>query len=182
MTDRNVINSALTENLAFCLSFHQNTSKHCVLINRVMQITFRWQNASRKMALGENVVVRGPSWCLVPISEFLKLTRCESHYTLNITRTRPQLIEMPSLALSPVAPVRLRRSDPARSTKWNLAVSVSYSGWEMEPSDTPFTSPFISPFTWKSKKQLKLPTQNYVHDLLHFQCALTCSVLMFLMP
>lgn len=37
-------------------------------------------------------------------------------------------MEMPSLALSPVAPVRLSRSEPARSTKWNLAVSVSNSG------------------------------------------------------
>lgn len=134
-----------------------------------MQITFRWQNASRKMALGENVVVRGPSWCLVPISEFLKLTRCESHYTLNITRTRPQLIEMPSLALSPVAPVRLSRSDPARSTKWNLAVSVSYSGWEMEPSDTPSTSPF----TWKSKKQLQLWATNTSN--LNYKCKIMCT-------
>uniref|UniRef100_A0A6B0V0B1 Putative secreted protein n=1 Tax=Ixodes ricinus TaxID=34613 RepID=A0A6B0V0B1_IXORI len=39
----------------------------------------------------------------------------------------PQLMEMPSLARSPVAPVRLSRSDPARSTKWNLAVRVSNS-------------------------------------------------------
>ena len=40
---------------------------------------------------------------------------------------RPQLMEMPSLALSPVAPVLLSLSDPARSTKWNLAVRVSKS-------------------------------------------------------
>ena len=40
--------------------------------------------------------------------------------------TRPQLMEIPSRARSPVAPVRFNRSDPARSTKWNLAVSVSY--------------------------------------------------------
>lgn len=31
--------------------------------------------------------------------------------------TRPQLMEMPSLARSPVAPVRFSRSEPARSTK-----------------------------------------------------------------
>jgi len=41
--------------------------------------------------------------------------------------TRPQLIDMPSLARSPVAPVRFSRSDPARSTKWNLAESISNS-------------------------------------------------------
>lgn len=36
-------------------------------------------------------------------------------------------MEMPSFALSPVAPVRFNLSDPARSTKWNLAVRVSNS-------------------------------------------------------
>jgi len=36
-------------------------------------------------------------------------------------------MEMPSFALSPVAPVRFSLSDPARSTKWNLAVRVSNS-------------------------------------------------------
>lgn len=41
--------------------------------------------------------------------------------------TSPQLMEMPSLARSPVAPVLFSRSEPAKSTKWNLAVSVSYS-------------------------------------------------------
>lgn len=41
--------------------------------------------------------------------------------------TKPQLIEIPSLARSPVAPVLFSLSEPARSTKWNLAVSVSYS-------------------------------------------------------
>lgn len=41
--------------------------------------------------------------------------------------TSPQLMEMPSFALSPVAPVRFNLSDPARSTKWNLAVRVSNS-------------------------------------------------------
>lgn len=46
--------------------------------------------------------------------------------------TSPQLIEIPSFARSPVAPVRFNLSDPAKSTKWNLAVSVSNStvaGW-----------------------------------------------------
>ena len=41
--------------------------------------------------------------------------------------TSPQLMEIPSLALSPVAPVLLSLSDPARSTKWNLALSCSQS-------------------------------------------------------
>ena len=41
--------------------------------------------------------------------------------------TRPQLMEIPSLALSPVAPVLFNLSEPARSTKWNLAESVSQS-------------------------------------------------------
>jgi len=36
-------------------------------------------------------------------------------------------MEIPSFARSPVAPVLLRRSDPARSTKWNFAVRVSNS-------------------------------------------------------
>ena len=47
---------------------------------------------------------------------------------------RPQLMEMPSFARSPVAPVRLSRSEPAKSTKWNLAVSVSMSPTLVEPS------------------------------------------------
>lgn len=41
--------------------------------------------------------------------------------------TRPQLMEMPSLARSPVAPVLFSLSEPARSTKWNFAVKVSNS-------------------------------------------------------
>lgn len=36
-------------------------------------------------------------------------------------------MEMPSFALSPVAPVLFNLSEPARSTKWNLAVRVSNS-------------------------------------------------------
>lgn len=44
-----------------------------------------------------------------------------------IKLTSPQLMEMPSLARSPVAPVLLSLSEPARSTKWNLADSVSNS-------------------------------------------------------
>ena len=40
---------------------------------------------------------------------------------------RPQLMEMPSFARSPVAPVLLSLSEPAKSTKWNLAVRVSMS-------------------------------------------------------
>ena len=34
-------------------------------------------------------------------------------------------MEMPSLTRSPCAAVRLRRSDPAKSTKWNLLVIVT---------------------------------------------------------
>lgn len=41
--------------------------------------------------------------------------------------TRPELMQMLSFCLSPVAPVRLRRSEPAKSTKWNFAVRVSNS-------------------------------------------------------
>ena len=49
----------------------------------------------------------------------------------HITLTSPQLMDMPSLALSPVAPVLFSLSEPARSTKWNFAVSVSISpSWE----------------------------------------------------
>lgn len=46
---------------------------------------------------------------------------------LSMPLTSPQLMEMPSLALSPVAPVLFSRSLPARSTKWNFAVSISTS-------------------------------------------------------
>ena len=42
-------------------------------------------------------------------------------------RTRPQLMEIPSRARSPVAPVRLSRSEPAKSTKLNFAVNTSTS-------------------------------------------------------
>lgn len=41
--------------------------------------------------------------------------------------TNPQLMEIPSLARSPVAPVRFNRSEPAKSTKCNLAIRVSNS-------------------------------------------------------
>jgi hypothetical protein len=51
----------------------------------------------------------------------------QNYHTAQIKLTRPQFIEIPSFARSPVAPVLLRRSDPARSTKWNLAVRVSNS-------------------------------------------------------
>lgn len=72
-------------------------------------------------------------------------------FLLNEVCTRPQLMEMPSRARSPVAPVRLSRSDPARSTKWNFAVRVSYSAWVsvIEPSASPFTSAPTDPFAFK---------------------------------
>lgn len=38
----------------------------------------------------------------------------------------PLLMLMPSYKVAPEAPVRLARSDPAKSTKWNLAVMYSY--------------------------------------------------------
>lgn len=41
--------------------------------------------------------------------------------------TNPQLMDIPSLALSPVAPVRFNRSEPAKSTKCNFAIRVSNS-------------------------------------------------------
>lgn len=41
--------------------------------------------------------------------------------------SKPQLMEIPSLARSPVAPVRFSLSEPARSTKWNLALNVTNS-------------------------------------------------------
>ena len=53
-------------------------------------------------------------------------------------------MEMPSLARSPVAPVRLSLSEPARSTKCNLADSVSNS----DPASPPFDPPV--PFGWPS--------------------------------
>ena len=39
--------------------------------------------------------------------------------------SRPWLIWMPSLSVLPVAPVFLMRSEPAKSTKWNLAEMFS---------------------------------------------------------
>jgi len=43
-------------------------------------------------------------------------------------------MEIPSRARSPVAPVRLRRSEPAKSTKLNFAVSTSTSFSAVLPS------------------------------------------------
>lgn len=54
--------------------------------------------------------------------------------------TKPQLIEIPSFARSPVAPVRFSRSEPARSTKWNLAVNVSNSVTEDTVESASFPS------------------------------------------
>lgn len=55
-------------------------------------------------------------------------TEVFSHWQIRICfLTSPQLMEMPSFALSPVAPVLFSLSEPARSTKWNLAVRVSNS-------------------------------------------------------
>jgi hypothetical protein len=39
----------------------------------------------------------------------------------------PALILIPSLARSPMADVRFNRSEPARSTKWNLLLSTTHS-------------------------------------------------------
>lgn len=39
----------------------------------------------------------------------------------------PQFMDIPSRARSPVAKVRFNRSEPAKSTKWNLDVNVSKS-------------------------------------------------------
>lgn len=50
-------------------------------------------------------------------------------------------MEIPSLARSPVAPVRLSRSDPAKSTKCNLAESVSNSD---PASPLPLACPSLS--------------------------------------
>lgn len=63
--------------------------------------------------------------------------------------TSPQLMEMPSLARSPVAPVLLSLSEPAKSTKWNLALSVSYSSMSLLPLETR-----LSPSScWKSQEE-----------------------------
>ena len=44
------------------------------------------------------------------------------------------MIEIPSLARSPVAPVLFSLSDPAKSTKLNLAVNVSKSSMAVSTS------------------------------------------------
>ena len=71
-----------------------------------------------------------------------------------IRLTNPQLMEMPSFCLSPVAPVLFRRSDPARSTKWNLAVNVSNSlvgpFSELSNVSTMFST-LSSPSTWEER-------------------------------
>lgn len=61
-------------------------------------------------------------------------------------------MEMPSFALSPVAPVRFSLSDPARSTKWNLAVRVSYS-FISEDSDIILLSVALS---WSKEEPTRL--------------------------
>lgn len=61
-------------------------------------------------------------------------------------------MEMPSFALSPVAPVRFNLSDPARSTKWNLAVRVSYS-FISEDSDIILLSVALS---WSKEEATRL--------------------------
>lgn len=69
----------------------------------------------------------------------------------------PQLMEIPSLALSPTAPVRLRRSDPARSTKWNLADRFSNSG---------------SLRSYMKSSVLKSPLRESAHYYKHASCLL----------
>ena len=78
----------------------------------------------------------------------------ELNENIKIRLTNPQLMEMPSFCLSPVAPVLFRRSDPARSTKWNLAVNVSNSlvGPFSELSIvSTMLSTLSSPSTWEEK-------------------------------
>ena len=78
--------------------------------------------------------------------------------------TSPQLIEMPSRARSPVAPVRFRRSEPAKSTKLNLAVNISTSFSAVLPSTCPHSkhllriSPAITGFA------LPAATSSLFHD------------------
>uniref|UniRef100_A0A4W4E8G6 Uncharacterized protein n=1 Tax=Electrophorus electricus TaxID=8005 RepID=A0A4W4E8G6_ELEEL len=66
--------------------------------------------------------------------------------------TFPNLMEMPSLALSPVAPVLFSRSEPARSTKWNFAVSVSNSSVLDESLASRLS---ISPSCWNRRGTLE---------------------------
>ena len=72
-----------------------------------------------------------------------------------LKHTRPQFMEMLSFARSPVAPVLLRRSDPARSTKWNFAVRVSNS---LDGSVVTNDSP--SSIVWKKEKGEKKKVNN----------------------
>ncbi len=53
--------------------------------------------------------------------------------------TSPQLMEIPSLALSPVAPVRFSLSEPAKSTKWNFPLSDSQSLTSVEDERLPLS-------------------------------------------
>jgi len=66
---------------------------------------------------------------------------------------------MPSFARSPVAPVLFRRSDPARSTKWNLAVRVSNS---LDGSVATIDSP--SSTVWKKANCAFCNNQTYHHE------------------
>ncbi len=70
--------------------------------------------------------------------------------------TSPQLMEIPSLALSPVAPVRFNLSDPAKSTKWNFAVRVSNSF-----SDCPSVA---GVFPSSSSADYKVYSQHYARS------------------
>ncbi|CAN8011066.1 unnamed protein product, partial [Ixodes pacificus] len=81
-------------------------------------------------------------------------------------------MEMPSLARSPVAPVRLSRSDPAKSTKWNLAVRVSNSLKVDASPSPPSSAPSIS---WTTKKHIYA---SQLTGTVTTRCCLMCRVKM----
>lgn len=65
-------------------------------------------------------------------------------------------IEIPSLTRSPAAAVRFSRSEPARSTKWNLDVSV-----DQLSTPAPFSNGLVprlgSPRTLPGRRLVRLP-------------------------
>ena len=94
-----------------------------------------------------------------------------------VVHTKPQLIEIPSLARSPVAPVLLSLSEPARSTKWNLAFRVSQS--PTDDSEEVVDSEIVvsdSPIAFESSRY----TGTYIHvyTILHYDvyvCMYVCT-------
>lgn len=95
-----------------------------------------------------------------------------------LSLTNPQFIEIPSLALSPVAPVLLSLSEPAKSTKWNLADSISQSAISVD-DDGPFSIVYNNSrtnqstqtaITMETQTAITMETANHHHGNTDSHC------------